>query len=89
MSWFINIGINSSNSCGYKTGVVVGENRKSKSQARGRKKPLPLTDDEVRLIRNLKDKGVPHKTIFENHVKGKMTFNGMKNILSGINRCNI
>ena len=37
MSWFINLGINSSNSCGYKTGVVVGENRKSKSQAKGRK----------------------------------------------------
>jgi hypothetical protein len=92
MTWFINLGINSTSSMGYRTGqrtIVDGTKRYGTTKAKGRKTPLPLSDEEVRFIRKLDEVNIPRKQIFDDHVKGKMTYHGMINILEGITRTNV
>ena len=92
MTWFINLGINSTSSMGYRTGqrtIVDGTKRYGNTKSSNRKTPLPLSDDEVRFIRRLYEANIPRKQIYDDHVKGKMTYAGMCNILEGITRTNV
>lgn len=92
MTWFINLGINSSSSMGHRTCIGSPTSTKKKygsTKTSGRKTPLPLSDDEVRFIRKLDEVGIPRKQIYEDHVKGKMVFTSMCNILNGITRTNV
>ena len=90
MTWFINLGINSSSSMGHRTCVGVPTSKKfGSTKTSSRKIQLPLSDDEVRFIRKLDEAGIHKKQIYDDHVKGKMTYTGMCNILNGITRTNV
>jgi hypothetical protein len=91
MSWFINLGINSSSSIGYRSqiaGSLIGKKTAAKKERK--KQPLPLTDTEVKNLRAVYEAGgISQRELYDTYVKGKMTYSGMQNILYYITRTKI
>ena len=86
MSWSMALGINSCNAVGIRTTVRCTDIVKRRKPARARKIQLPLSDDEVRMIRQLHETGTAPSVIFNEHVKGRMTYSGMMSILNWLTR---
>lgn len=85
---FINIGFSSSGGTACRR-FSLGQgfqSKKNKSNYVSRPADLPLSFEEVQMIRKLDDAGIKRKEIFKMHVQGKMTYAGMINILEYITR---
>lgn len=87
MNSFLRSGLYSTSSGGRKMSTVsLTDKMKKISVGKGIKKNLAVSNDEVRTIRILDSKGVSRRKIFEDHIKGKITYDGMVNILNYITR---
>ena len=87
--FFIGMGLASTASRGFRgmaTGRNQGEKAKDKAEKPKANKNWKLTFEEVQLIRSLDEQGVKRRQIFEQHVEGKMSYEGMMNILNYITR---
>ena len=86
MSWSIALGVNSCNVAGFRTSVRCTDSTKHRRPPSKRKIPLPLSDAEVRMIRQLHETGTAPSVIFKEYVEGRMTYSGMMSILNWLTR---
>ena len=84
------LGLSSSHTRGTKAfGVADIKPKRKNYYKKAERKNITLSDDEVRLIRKLDEKGMNRREIFKIHVEGKMKFSGMLNILNYITRTKV
>lgn len=93
MAWGINCGFTSCSSTGNRAHTSAGhfsdtkKKKQNQSIASGTNKRHKLTDEEVRMIRELDaSAAMSRKQIYNTHVADKMTFPGMCLILDYITR---